>query len=370
MDIRFLLKNSIRLLFKRKIRFQFDRIPMESHPFSWKKTKNLFLTGINRLLPISYALGHPYMAHISPSGVCNLRCELCPAHNPEAKGKCFLPFQTYKKFIDETGDYLIYIILWSWGEPLLNPEFNKMTKYAEQKGIRTVTSTNLNKLSKASAQKLVESGLDALIIAADGTTQETYSRYRKGGNLEKVLSHTRNIVEAKRVSGSRKPLLNLRMIVSKENENEMDEFRRIARDIGVDMVSFKAFSTRQSGYSDSKFDRKYAPVQKKYRWYSYQKGFKVSRKPKKYWCRFPWTKPTLFPDGTILSCEFDFKYEQSFGNINEKTFDAIWFSPETADFRRKFQKNRGVFNFCKDCVYDYKLIPGCVLEWEFIEDDR
>jgi len=370
MDIKFLAKNSFNLLTNRQIKFQFDRIPMTSYPFSWKKFKNIFLIGVNRLFPVSTQLGYPYMAHVSPSGLCNLRCDVCPTHHPATKGKGLLPFRTFKKFVDEAGDYLIYIILWSWGEPLLNPDIYKMCHYAEQKGIRTVTSTNFNKFSQKEAYDMVKSGLDALIIAADGTTQESYSRYRKGGNLEKVWKHTREIVQVKKKTGSRKPLLNLRMIVSKDNENEMETFRQIARKLGVDMVSFKAFSTRQSGYLDPTIDQKYAPNQKRYRWYSYQKGFNVSHNPKKYWCRFPWTKPTLFPDGTIISCEYDFKYEHVFGNINEQSFDRIWFSPQADVFRKKFQKNRDAFDFCKDCVYDYKLIPGCVLEWEFIEHDK
>ncbi|MBD3413248.1 MAG: radical SAM protein, partial [Candidatus Aminicenantes bacterium] len=182
MDIEFIINNSFHLLTKRQIKFQFDRIPMTSHPFSWKKFRNLFLIGANRLFPISLQLGYPYMAHVSPSGLCNLRCEVCPTHDPETKGKGLLPFHTYKKFIDEAGDYLIYIILWSWGEPLLNPDIYKMFHYAEQKGIRTVTSTNFNKFSRKDAQEMVGSGLDALIIAADGTTQESYSKYRRGGN--------------------------------------------------------------------------------------------------------------------------------------------------------------------------------------------
>lgn len=52
-------------------------------------------------------MGFPYMAHISPSGLCNLKYSICPTNNPQVGGKFFLPFETFKKFIDEAGDYLL-----------------------------------------------------------------------------------------------------------------------------------------------------------------------------------------------------------------------------------------------------------------------
>ena len=134
------------------------------------------------------------------------------------------------------------------------------------------------------------------------------------------------------------------------------------------MVSIKAFSTRQSGCSDPEVDRRFVPDQTRYRWYRYHPDFTTDTRPKKYNCRFPWTKPTLFADGTVLSCEFDLTYDFPFGNINRNSFEEIWFSPEAERFRRRFQKDRDAFAFCRDCVYDHKLIEGCVLEWEYLTD--
>jgi radical SAM protein with 4Fe4S-binding SPASM domain len=368
MRAKFLLQNTFDLLFKRKLAFQFDRIPLQAEKISNQKLINLFRIGLNRLFPVSRIMGYPYMAHISPAGLCNLSCALCPVHDPELKGKTLLPFDTFKKFIDETGDYLIYIILWSWGEPFLNPEIYRMIKYASEKGILSVTSSNMNKFSMEEAEALIDSGLDALIIAVDGTTEETYARLRSGGDFNKVKANTRMLVETKQKFGSKKPIINLRMVVSRDNESEIEDFKQLARDLSVDMVSFKAFSTRQMGYRDPEYDRRFAPDSKKYRWYRYHPDFSPSKKPKKYNCRFSWTKPTLFPDGTIIACEFDFKYEQSFGNIKTQTFKDIWFGPKIKRFRKQFLKNRDRFDFCKDCVYDYKLIEGCVIEWELLKD--
>ncbi len=78
-------------------------------------------------------------------------------------------------------------------------------------------------------------------------------------------------------------------------------------------------------------------------------------------------KPTLFADGEVLSCEFDFRYGYSFGNLNEQSFREIWFGKKAKEFRRRFRKNRDDIEFCRDCVFDYKLIPGCVVEWEILK---
>jgi radical SAM protein with 4Fe4S-binding SPASM domain len=310
------------------------------------------------------------MAHIAPAGVCDLSCELCPTSNPETIAKTLLPFETFRKLIDGIGDYLIYLILWSWGEPLLNPEIYRMVSYARDRDILSVTSSNLNRFSRDEARAMIDSGLEALIIALDGATPETYARLRKGGDFHRVVDHTRLLMEEKAAAGARAPIVNLRMVVSRENEGEMEEFRRLARELKVDMVSFKAFSTRQPGYSDPEHDRRFAPQCRRYRWYRYHPDYSADRKAKPYRCKFPWTKPTLFADGTVLACEFDLKGTCAFGNIERQSFEEIWFSPRAEAFRKAFLRDRDSVAFCRDCVYDFKLIDGCVLEWEDLRHER
>jgi len=369
MKLAFVVRNLVSVLLKGELRFQFDRIPLIARNVTGPKRRNLFRIGLNRLFPIATTMGRPYMAHVSPSGICDLDCVACPSKLETTRGRQLLPLETFRKFVDEAGNSLLYMILWSWGEPILNPDLPEMARYAKEHGILTVSSTNLNRLTPAYADRLVRSGLDALIIAVDGTTPEAYGRYRKRGNFERVLENVRTLVKAKRENGSATPLLNLRMVVSRENEDQMEAFREMARSLGVDMVSFKAFSTRQSGENEA-VDRQFAPETGRLRWYRYKAGFSTDKTVRKYWCRFPWTKPMLFADGTINSCEFDLKYEAPFGNINEQSFDEIWFSDKAEAFRKAFQNNRDQFRFCDNCVYDYTTFDGCVLEAEMIDEQR
>ena len=107
-----------------------------------------------------------------------------------------MEFDTFRKFIDEVGDYLFLILLWDWGEPLLNPRLFDMVAYAKAKGIKLVTSTNAHLLTdRDMCRRLIESGLDTVIVAVDGLSQETYSTYRRGGDLSVVFKGIRTLVE-------------------------------------------------------------------------------------------------------------------------------------------------------------------------------
>jgi len=362
----FVLRNAYNLLVRRRFEFAFDRMPLRIEGVSFRKTLNLAGIGLNRVFGIAPALGYPYMAHIPPSGLCDLSCRLCPANDEKNRGRSLLPFATFKRFIDQTGDYLLYVILWGWGEPLLNPDLVRMCAHARERNVLTVTSTNLNRLTRPLAADLVQSGPDALIIALDGVIEKTYRRLRPGGSAERVMANTRLLVEERAKAGSRRPFLNLRMVVSRENEHEIEPFRLLARDLGVDMVSFKAFSTRQPGYADPAHDRAFVPEEEHFRWYDYRPGYVADPRRGRYACRFPWTKPTLFPDGTVLLCEFDLCYERPLGDINRLSFRDIWFGPEARAVRKRFKRDRAGLAFCRDCVYDFKKFPGCVVDWEVL----
>ena len=87
--------------------------------------------------------------------------------------------------------------------------------------------------------KTVESGLDRLIISLDGTTQEVYSQYRIGGDLEKVLAGAANIVKWKKKLNSKTPYVFFQFLVVRPNEHQMEEAKELAVKTGVDGIRYK-----------------------------------------------------------------------------------------------------------------------------------
>src|SRR5687767_1639399 len=114
-----------------------------------------------------------------------------------------------------------------------------MVQYASKKAIYTATSTNAHYLTDTNAKRTIESGLDRLIISIDGTTQETYQQYRVGGKLEKVIEGAKNIVKWKKELKSKTPFVVFQFLVVKHNEHQIEDVKRLAKEIGVDDVWFK-----------------------------------------------------------------------------------------------------------------------------------
>ena len=154
--------------------------------WNWVKVISSFYLSKWTKQPIQW--GVPISISFEPTTSCNLRCPECPSGlRSFTRPRGMLEMNFFKSMIDQLAPELIYLTFYFQGEPYLNPDFLDMVKYAGSKKIYTATSTNAHYLDEENARRTVESGLDRLIISLDGTTQDVYSQYRVGGNLEKYL---------------------------------------------------------------------------------------------------------------------------------------------------------------------------------------
>jgi MoaA/NifB/PqqE/SkfB family radical SAM enzyme len=124
----------------------------------------------------------------------------------------------------------------NYGEPLLNKHTPDFIKQARQYLLKTVTSTNLS-LKKIAAKEIVASGLNHLIMSIDGVTKETYSHYRRGGNIDYVFSNVQKLVEAKKELNSYTPLLVWQFLVFKHNTDEIALAKKMAKQLKIDILN-------------------------------------------------------------------------------------------------------------------------------------
>ena len=127
----------------------------------------------------------PYVIHIDPSDVCNFRCKFCPSGNAElmkktrGRGHGPMDIVLYRQIIDSLADFadpIRVIRLYKEGEPLVNPHFADMVRYAKESPHvqRVDTTTNASLLTPELSRRIIDAGLDRLNISVEGMNAGQY----------------------------------------------------------------------------------------------------------------------------------------------------------------------------------------------------
>ena len=318
---------------------------------TWRRSWNFALVFSSYLIS-SYTKkkthwGNPISISIEPTTSCNLRCPECPSGlRSFSRPTGMLKSDFFRSTIDQISKDLHYLIFYFQGEPYLNPDFLDMVSYASEKGVYTATSTNAHYLNDKNAERTVKSGLDRIIISIDGTTQETYEQYRIGGNLEKVLEGTKNIVKWKKALKSKTPHVIFQFLVVKPNEHQIAEVKKLAKEIGVDEVGLKTAQIYdyQNGSS-------LIPVNDHFSRYKKNSDGTYSIKNKLLsHCWKMWQGCVITWDGLVVPCCFDKDAEYRMGDLKNEKFEDLWNSEKYKRFRNSVISSRGEIEMCKNCT--------------------
>jgi len=291
--------------------------------------------------------GKPMTVSIEPTTACNLRCPECPSGlRSFTRQTGNLKKDFFQSSINELYKDLLYLIFYFQGEPYINPDFLEMVKYANDKGIYTITSTNGHFLNDKNAKRTIESGLDRMIISVDGTTQEVYENYRKEGNLEVVLQGARNVVKWKKKLKSSTPHIIFQFLVVKPNEHQIDEVHKLAAEIGVDEVKLKTAQI----YDYEQGSDLIPTIDKYSRYAKTDTGtYRVKNELLNH-CWKLWHACVISWDGLVLPCCFDKDAEHRLGDLKERSFADIWHGAEYTSFRKSLLKGRDQIDICKNCT--------------------
>ena len=260
----------------------------------------------------------PMRVRIDASTVCQLNCRSCPNAAGEIYnniGSGFFKFEDFKKIIDDNV-WICDVELSNWGEIFLNPDLLKIIKYAHEKNVvlRADNGVNLNTVSDEVLEALVKYRVNSMTCSIDGARQETYSIYRRNGNLEKVIEHIKRINHYKSRYKSEFPLLTWQFVAFGHNTHEIVTARKMAKDLKMN------FSLRLSW--DDLYTRTFSPVQDK-DLLRKESGLGVSSREeylektgKDYieeTCLHLWKQPQINFDGRVLGCSVN--YRGDYGNI-------------------------------------------------------
>jgi MoaA/NifB/PqqE/SkfB family radical SAM enzyme len=132
-------------------------------------------------------LSMPYVLVADPINVCNFKCKFCPTGNQElirstGRYQGRLEYSLFKKIIDDLQEFpepLRVLRLYKEGEPLLNPQFAEMVRYAKESGhVKKVdTTTNGALLNPKRNREIIDAGLDQINISVNGVNAAQIYHY-------------------------------------------------------------------------------------------------------------------------------------------------------------------------------------------------
>ena len=162
---------------------------------------------------------------------CNLKCVHCYAKAKTIQGQDPINFDQAKVMIADLAAFGCPVMLFSGGEPLVREDLVDLAKFATEKKMRAVISTNGTLITKDKARELKSVGLSYVGISLDGL-QEVHDHFRGvPGAFEQALQGIQNCqAEGLKVG--------LRFTINKRNAREIPGIFQLLREREIPRACF------------------------------------------------------------------------------------------------------------------------------------
>jgi len=309
---------------------------------SWRKFFNLLHVHWDMWRGKSETKSRPYICVFEVTNVCNLKCPFCLTGKGISGGRSVrhMTFEESTKIIDAIAPYTYFMQVYTWGEPLLNKDLVRIVEYAKRRNVYVMLSTNATAMTPAYNKKLIDSGIDYVMVAIDGGSAETYKKYRVGGDYNKVLANVKDLLAQKKQLGLEHPFVEWQFIVFRHNEHEVRSTETMAYEIGINKF------TPLPAYVE---DPEWAATDPEYR-----TEFKNPERLKD--CDRPWSHLNVRADGGVASCCYSFFKKDDFGELVMSPFEEVWNNAHFQQSRRlinQFKRGKEMESsslLCRDCL--------------------
>ncbi len=276
---------------------------------------------------------------------CNLKCAMCYWHGQQDFKGTDISERLQEAVLD-AAPYLLRMMVSSYGEPLLYPDLEKFISLVKSRmpsDGEVGFFSNGTLLTEERGHRLLESGLDSLIISMDGATVHTYESIRIGAHFDQVVKNVLRISEIRARSGVKKPRLALSYVMLENNLSEIPQAVHLAAELGIESVLFTPVIDPKT-HMFRRFDPTILkPLFAAARSIAGRHGITVSfpslEASHGSLCpflerAFLTTSQRVIPCCHLLRLEFDHDYE-GFGDVTKTPLLEIWGSDAYVEFRRR-----------------------------------
>lgn len=273
-------------------------------------------------------LENPISMQVDPASLCNFKCAFCPTGDPHlikqtGRGQVFMKMALFEKILADIAAFktpLKTLKLFKDGEPMLNPALIDMVRAA--RSVKTIerieTTTNGSKIKPGFSEKLVESGIDRVVISVEGVTSEKYLDFaRVRFDFEEFVANIRHLYD---IRGSMK--LHVKTVAQNldfakgEDRIFLDTFGPISDGIFIEntVASWPEFQVDDA--VDMKTD-------------AYGRDTVM-----KEVCPYLFYTLAINADGIVSPCCVDWNRDLAIGDVNTQSIQEIWQAVALKNLRR------------------------------------
>lgn len=285
----------------------------------------------------------PFVLLIDPSSLCNFRCKFCPTGNQTliretGRYQGVLDFNLFKKIIDDLGEFsepVKVLRLYKEGEPLINPHFSDMIKYARdsKRVLKIDTTTNGVLLNSKLNRQIAAAGLDQINISVNGVSSEQIYKFTNAKiDFEKYIDNIRDFYENK---GNCE--VYIKAIKQNLSPDEQAKFLDIFGNIS-DRIFFENLSPAWPEFEFDGMDMKFSA------------GHYGQPIEARQVCPYIFYIMVINSDGKTSLCVGDWKHQLGYGDTRKQSVRDIWLGDIANSYRMAHLENRrGEIDFCKNC---------------------
>lgn len=272
----------------------------------------------------------PPCLQVEPTSVCNYRCVFCYQvdENFSKKGNGhtgMMSLETFKRIIDQAAGQCEAVTLASRGEPLICPKIEEMLKYAGGKFLALKANTNGWFLDEAKSHAILQSDMNTLVFSADAASEPAYSRFRVGGNLDRVVKNVRRFREIQLKHYPKSRTITRVSGVQVPGTPDLDQMEKFWGDL-VDQVAFVKYNPWENTYEQP-----------------------VNQIPEA--CSDLWRRMFVWWNGIVNPCDVDYKSTLAIGKATEQSLDKLWRSDGYMQLREKhLDMQRSQCSPCNRCT--------------------
>jgi radical SAM protein with 4Fe4S-binding SPASM domain len=305
-----------------------------------RKYYNYFLNTIEKKLKRTQLKSLPVNIMIEPCNICNLTCSGCVTgiKHEKAIEPQMLNLEQFKKIFDQCKEYVFNISLYNWGEPFLNKDIFSIVDYATSNKCAVTAHSNFNIFDESMAEKAILSRLTHIYLAIDGATQETYGKYREGGDLSRVFKNIEMLVSKKKEKRSIFPILTWRYLIFPHNVHEIELAKRKSKQLNIDAfeVCYANLDNIATFGIEKRYDLATGNIM------TFTSNF----------CNSLWDTLIIYPNGSVIPCCQSFRKIDIFGNVNGSSIREVWNNSNFVNMRKTISTKKigkGIRHPCREC---------------------